>query len=57
MYTTTVDGETNRLVFFEVFSSEEAHAFHMAQDYTQQLAVDLEGKLLKPPVITRLCAF
>jgi quinol monooxygenase YgiN len=57
MYTTTVDGEANKLVFFEVFSSEKAHAFHMAQDYTQQLAVDLEGKLLKPPVITRLCAF
>ncbi|HEY9138529.1 MAG TPA: hypothetical protein VIM67_09675 [Terriglobus sp.] len=52
-----MNDQANRFVFFEVFSSEEAHAFHMAQDYTQQLAVDLEGKLLKPPVITRLCAF
>ncbi|MEK6397760.1 MAG: antibiotic biosynthesis monooxygenase [Terriglobus sp.] len=45
MYTTTVEDEPNRLVFFEVFSSEEAHAFHMAQSYTKQLGVDLEGKL------------
>jgi quinol monooxygenase YgiN len=57
MYTTTVNDQPNRLVFFEVFSSEEAHAFHMGRDYTKQLAVDLEGKLLAPPVITRLSAF
>lgn len=56
MYTTTVQGEPNRLVFFEVFSSEVAHTFHMAQGYTKQLAVDLEGKLLAPPVITKLSA-
>lgn len=57
MYTTSIEGDPNKLVFFEIFSTEEAHKFHMAQDYTRKLAVDLEGKLQKPPVITRLNSF
>jgi quinol monooxygenase YgiN len=57
MYTTTVEGESNKLVFFEIFSSEEAHRFHMAQAYTHQLGVDLEGKLLEPMRLKRLNAF
>jgi quinol monooxygenase YgiN len=57
MYTTTVDGKSNKLVFFEIFSSEEAHRFHMAQAYTQQLGADLEGKLMEPMKMTRLNAF
>lgn len=57
MYTTTVEGDANKLVFFEVFSSEEAHRFHMGQAYTHQLGADLEGKLLAPMKITRLNAF
>jgi quinol monooxygenase YgiN len=57
MYTTSVGNESNNLIFFEVFSSQSAYDFHMAQDYTRQLAVDLEGKLEKPPVITKLNAF
>ena len=57
MYTTATDGDPNKLVFFEVFSSQAAHNFHMAQDYTRKLAVDLEGKLERPPVMTKLNAF
>ncbi len=57
MYTTSIDGEPNKLIFFEVFSSEAAHKFHMEQDYTQKLAVDIEGKLAEPIVVTRLRAF
>jgi quinol monooxygenase YgiN len=57
MYTTTVEGDPNKLVFFEIFSSEKAHSFHMAQAYTHQLGVDLQGKLLEPMKMTRLNAF
>ena len=44
----------NQLVFFEVFTSEEAHALHMAQDYTQTFFSTIEGLLASPPVFTRL---
>lgn len=57
MYTTAVEGEPNRLVFFEVFASQEAHDWHMAQAYTRQLAADLEGKLAAPPKIAKLNRF
>ncbi len=57
MHTTTVEDDANKLVFFEIFSSEEAHRFHMAQAYTHLLGADLEGKLLEPIRMTRLNAF
>jgi quinol monooxygenase YgiN len=57
MYTTFIQDEPNKLVFFEIFSSQHAHDWHMAQAYTKQLAVDLEGKLAAPPRITRLSSF
>lgn len=57
LYTTSIASEPNKLVLFEVFSSQEAHDWHMAQAYTQQLAVDLEGKLAAPPRVTRLDRF
>ena len=57
MYTTSIEGDPNKLVFFEIFLSDDAHEWHMAQDYTKQLAVDLEGKLAAPPKMTRLQAF
>jgi quinol monooxygenase YgiN len=57
MYTTSAEGNPNKLVFFEVFASEDAHRFHMAQDYTHKLGVDLEGKLLEPAKVTKLNAF
>ena len=57
MYTTSIDAEPNKLVFFEIFLSQEAHDWHMAQDYTHQLAADLEGKLAAPPKMTKLNRF
>jgi quinol monooxygenase YgiN len=57
MYTTWIDAEPNKLVFFEIFLSQEAHDWHMAQDYTQQLSADLEGKLAAPPKMTKLNRF
>jgi quinol monooxygenase YgiN len=57
MYTTSIDGEPNELVFFEIFTSQEAHDWHMAQSYTRQLAVDLEGKLAAAPKMTKLSRF
>jgi len=57
MYTTSIDGDPSKLVFFEIFSSESAHEFHMAQNYTKKLVVDLEGKLERPMKVTGLNAF
>jgi hypothetical protein len=38
-------GGPNKLVFFEVFSSEDAHKFHLEQAYTKKLFAGLDGKL------------
>lgn len=57
LYTTSIASEPNKLVLFEIFSSQHAHDWHMAQAYTQQLAVDLEGKLAAPPKVTKLDRF
>ncbi len=57
MYTTSIEAAPNRLVFLEIFSSEEAHKFHMAQPYTQRLGADLKGKLLEPVKRTRSKGF
>jgi quinol monooxygenase YgiN len=57
LYTTSVASEPNKLVLLEIFSSQQAHDWHMAQAYTRQLAVDLEGKLAAPPKITKLDRF
>jgi quinol monooxygenase YgiN len=57
LYTTSIASEPNKLVLFEIFSSQQSHDWHMAQAYTQQLAVDLEGKLAAPPKITKLDRF
>ena len=51
MYTTSVDGEPNKLVFFEIFSSDDAHKFHMEQAYTKKLFAAVEGKVAGPPVV------
>jgi quinol monooxygenase YgiN len=55
MYTTCVDGEPNKFVFFEIFSSDDAHRFHMEQAYTKRLFAALDGKFAATPV-TRLRA-
>jgi quinol monooxygenase YgiN len=57
LITTSIDGEPNKLVFFEIFASKQAHDWHMEQPYTRQLAVALEGKLAAPPKMTTLNRF
>lgn len=56
-FTTVNAEEPNKIVFFEVFSSEEAHAFHLAQDYTKQFFTTIEGCFASPPKFTRLSIF
>jgi quinol monooxygenase YgiN len=46
--------EPNKIVFFEVFASEEAHASHLAQEYTKKFFASIEGCFTAPPSFTRL---
>ena len=54
LYPTTRKDDPNTLVFFEVFSSQEAHDFHLQQEYTKRLFATLEGGLVGEPVVTNL---
>ena len=54
LYPTTRKDDPNTLVFFEVFSSQEAHGFHMQQEYTKRLFATFEGRLVGEPVVTNL---
>ena len=56
-YQTAIEGQPNKFVFFEVFSSEKDHQFHLEQDYTKRFFAFLEGKLMGPPTFTRLVRF
>ena len=46
----------HKLIFFEVFSSPEAHKFHLEQDHTKRMSSALEGKSVEAPNITKLNA-
>lgn len=56
LHTTSIEGEPNKLIFFEIFSSQEAHTFHLNQPYIRKMFAGFEGKLAEPAVITRLHA-
>ena len=56
LFETSRNDSPHRLVFFEVFSSPEAHRFHLAQDYTKKMFSALEGKLAEAPTMTALNA-
>ena len=56
MYETERKDDPHKLVFFEVFSSAEAHEFHLAQDYMKRAFALLDGKLSGVPTLTRLNA-
>lgn len=56
MFQTSRADDPYKLVFFEIFSSLEAHKWHLEQDYTKQLFATLEGKLAEEAVITSLNA-
>ncbi|WP_263359887.1 putative quinol monooxygenase [Acidicapsa ligni] len=54
LFETSRDGDPYKFVFFEVFSSPEAHRIHLEQDYTKRMFSALEGKLASAPVMTKL---
>ena len=54
LFPTMRKDDPNTLVFFEVFSSQDAHDFHMQQEYTKRLFATFEGRLAGKPVITNL---
>ena len=54
LYPTTRKDDSNTLVFFEVFSSQDAHDFHMQQEHTKRFFGAFEGGLAGEPVITNL---
>jgi quinol monooxygenase YgiN len=56
LYETGRKDDPHKLVFFEVFSSEAAHEFHLDQDYTKRLFASLEGKVFGVPTMTQLSA-
>jgi quinol monooxygenase YgiN len=56
MFETSREGDPHKLVFFEVFSSSEAHKFHLEQDYMKRLFTALEGKLAGASIMTKLNA-
>jgi quinol monooxygenase YgiN len=54
LYPTMRKDDPNVLVFFEVFSSQDAYDFHMQQEYTKKFFATLEGWLVGEPVVTNL---
>jgi quinol monooxygenase YgiN len=56
LFTTSREGASHQLVFFEVFSSPAAHKFHLEQDHTKRFFAALEDKLAGPLIMTRLDA-
>lgn len=53
-YQTTKADDANTLVFFEVFSSQEALDLHLEADYTKAFFAGLQGKAAGKPVSTIL---
>jgi len=54
LYPTTRKDDPNTLVFFEIFSSQGAHDFHMQQEYTKRFFATFEGRVAGEPVVTNL---
>jgi quinol monooxygenase YgiN len=54
LFVTSREDDRPRLVFFEVFSSPEAHKLHLEQDYTKRMLAAVEGKLAQAPIMTGL---
>jgi len=56
-YQTWKKDDPNTLVFFEVFTSQEALDLHMQADYTKAFFAGLNGKVSGKPVTTMLQQF
>ena len=55
LYETGRKDDPHKLVFFEVFSSAEAHEFHLQQDYTKRMFV-AGGQDVRSATLTALSA-
>src|SRR5260221_3785662 len=56
LFETSREDNPHKLIFFEIFSSAEAHKFHLEQDHTKRMFSALEGKLAEAPIVTELNA-
>jgi quinol monooxygenase YgiN len=54
LYPTTRKDDPNALVFFEVFSSQDAYDSHMQQEYVKRFFATIQGGLVGEPVVTNL---
>jgi quinol monooxygenase YgiN len=45
LFETSREDNPHKLIFFEIFSSPEAHKFHLEQGHTKRVFSALEGKL------------
>jgi quinol monooxygenase YgiN len=56
LFETSREDNPHKLIFFEIFSSPEAHKFHLEQGHTKRVFSALEGKLAEPLIMTKLNA-
>ena len=56
LFETSREDNPHKLIFFEIFSSPEAHKFHLEQDHTKRVLSALEGKLAEATIMTKLNA-
>src|SRR5260221_13132003 len=56
LFETSREDNPHKLIFFEIFSSPEAHKFHLEQGHTKRVLSALEGKLAEAPITTKLNA-
>ena len=56
LFETSREDNPHKLIFFEIFSSPEAHQFHLEQDHTKRVFSALEGKLAEATIMTKLNA-
>ena len=54
LYPTTGKDDPNTLVFFEVFSSQDAYDSHMQHEYVKRFFATIQGGLVGEPVVTNL---
>jgi quinol monooxygenase YgiN len=56
LFETSREDNPHKLIFFEIFSSPEAHKSHLEQGHTKRVFSALEGKLAEPRIMTKLNA-
>src|SRR5260370_37527394 len=56
LFETSREDNPHKLIFFEIFSSPEAHQFHLEQGHTKRVLSALEARLAEAPLTTNLNA-